>query len=158
ELGLLGRHQIGNAGAACAALEALGDKRNTSVAMAAGLRQVVWPARFQRLHDGPLTRGYAGSLIVDGAHNPAGAPGLAEAVASHGGEGRQALILAMQDAKDARGFLDAFRGLVDEVIACDLPNSGGQEGGPGIEPHVLVQMARDLGLTAEMAGDYRDAL
>ena len=41
-LGLPGRHQSHNAGAACAAVEALGNRRITPDAMAAGLREAVW--------------------------------------------------------------------------------------------------------------------
>ncbi|MFM9197203.1 MAG: hypothetical protein ACKOWG_15955, partial [Planctomycetia bacterium] len=53
-LGLPGRHQGQNAGAACATVEAIGNRRFTPEAMAAGLREAVWPGRLQQLKPGPL--------------------------------------------------------------------------------------------------------
>ena len=75
-LGLRGRHQVQNAGAACAALEAIGESRITPQQMSAGLREVVWPARQQRLKPGPLAGD--GAVWVDAAHNPGGAASLAQ--------------------------------------------------------------------------------
>jgi dihydrofolate synthase/folylpolyglutamate synthase len=159
-LGLAGRHQAQNAGVACAAVELLNDPLFTPAAMAAGLRQAAWPARLQKLGDGPLTRGFEGAIVVDAAHNPGGAQALADAIRAAGaGEGgRIALIVALQGAKDAEGVLAELAPVVDDLIACELPDSGGQEGGPGAAPAHIAQIARTLGVHALEAGDYRDAI
>jgi dihydrofolate synthase/folylpolyglutamate synthase len=159
-LSLAGRHQGQNAGAACAAIELLGDPLFTPDIMAAGLREASWPARLQKLADGPLTRGYSGAIIIDAAHNPGGAAALAEAIKAgrEGEEGRVALILALQGAKDVEGVVAELAPVVDDLIACDLPDSGGQEGGPGTPPSHIAQIARALGAHTLEAGDFRDAI
>ncbi len=159
-LGLAGRHQAQNAGAACAALEMLNHPRVTPDTMAAGLRQAVWPARLQKLAPGPLTHGYAGAILIDAAHNPGGARALAEAIRAGRQEetDRVALILALQGAKDVEGVLAELAPVVDELIACQLPDSGGQEGGPGAAPHDIAQIARTLGAHTLEAGDIGDAI
>jgi dihydrofolate synthase/folylpolyglutamate synthase len=114
----------------------------------------------QKLVDGPLTRGYDGSIVIDAAHNPGGAAVLAEAInASKTDEGpRVALIIALQGAKDVEGVVAELAPVVDDLIACELPDSGGQEGGPGAAPSHIAQIAHTLGAHALEAGDFRDAL
>lgn len=157
-LGLVGLHQAGNAGAACAALEAWGDPRVTSEAMTRGLGRVNWPARLQALGEGPLVRGYAGEIILDGAHNPGGAAVLAETIRAHGAAEPATFVVAMQKAKDAKGFLSALAGAAPGLIACELPDSGGQEGGAGIEAGALAEAARAVGFKAAAAPDFRSAI
>jgi dihydrofolate synthase/folylpolyglutamate synthase len=156
-LGLRGRHQSDNAGAACAALEALGDPRITTEAMSAGLREATWPARLQRLQDGPLTRGFDGEIWIDAAHNPGGAQVLAEAVGGTKG-GRTAIVIACQAAKDVEGILSQLIPVCDDLFACPLPDSGGQEGGPGAPPEHIVQIARTLGTDARAALSFEHAI
>lgn len=162
-LALPGAHQSENAGAACAAVEMLQDPRFTPETMAAGLREAHWPARLQKLSDGPLTRNQTSEIFIDAAHNPAGAAALAAAirVARRPGD-RVAVIIAMQGAKDAEGMLAELaspdKGVADDIIACELPDSGGQEGGPGAAPAHLAAIARTLGAHALEAQDYLDAL
>jgi hypothetical protein len=47
---------------------------------------------------------------------------------------------------------------VDLFVTCPLPESGGQEGGPGADPRDVAQVARALGVTAMIAGDLLDAV
>ncbi|HVY90461.1 MAG TPA: folylpolyglutamate synthase/dihydrofolate synthase family protein [Hyphomonadaceae bacterium] len=158
-LGLQGRHQAENAGAACATLEAVGDPRISSAAMAAGLRETTWPARLQKLKRGPLVGDT--DIWVDAAHNPGGAAVLAEAIRAAGPGGatdKIALIIAMQGAKDVQAILSELAPVVDEIIACDLPPSGGQEGGPGMPPDQLAGIARGLGAQAMTAHDFSGAI
>jgi dihydrofolate synthase/folylpolyglutamate synthase len=73
-LGLRGRHQVDNAVTAVRLLEelhALGHFRIPEGAMTAALTDVVWPARLE------VVAWEGGSLILDGAHNPAAASALA---------------------------------------------------------------------------------
>jgi dihydrofolate synthase/folylpolyglutamate synthase len=76
--GLLGAHQIGNAGTAVACLSAL-PFAVPDAAIAAGLRTVDWPGRMQRLRRGPLTDRLppGWELWLDGAHNDSGGEVLA---------------------------------------------------------------------------------
>jgi dihydrofolate synthase / folylpolyglutamate synthase len=73
-LGLRGRHQAANAEVAALVLDAA-DKAGLPVepaAVEAGLRDVAWPARLDLIDLGDR------ALLVDGAHNPAGALALAD--------------------------------------------------------------------------------
>ena len=63
---LLGRHQALNAGVAAALARQVGAATGTEVtegAVAAGVRNVRWPGRFEVLDEDPLA-------VLDGAHNP----------------------------------------------------------------------------------------
>lgn len=154
-LGLRGRHQAQNAGAACAALEALGDGRISAAAIAAGLRETSWPGRLQRLKPGPLAG--AGAVWVDAAHNPGGAATLAQAIdaAREPGE-RIAIVFASQAVKDIEGVLAELAPVADEIITCPLADSGGQEGGPGADPNLVAGIARTFGVQA-IAADSLEA-
>jgi len=82
---LLGSHQAGNAAAAVAVLDAIsedGDRSGAPVpisedALQEGLRNVHWPGRLELLDGGLLG---LGRVLLDGAHNPAGAAALARAL------------------------------------------------------------------------------
>jgi dihydrofolate synthase / folylpolyglutamate synthase len=159
-LGLPGRHQAQNAAAACATLEAIKTPRVTADEMAAGLREAAWPARLQRLKPGPLTGGNGAPVIVDAAHNPGGAAVLAEAIRGMRADSdeRIVLIFAIQAAKDVEGVLGELAPAVNSVIACPLPDSGGQEGGPGADPKEIAGIARSLGAKTRIAGDVPEAV
>lgn len=156
-LGLPGKHQSQNAGAACAAVEALGDPRITLQAMAAGLRETTWPARLQRLKPGPLVGERA--VWIDAAHNPGGAATLAEAIRETREEGeRVAIVFAIQAVKDVEGVLAELLPVADRLIICPLPDSGGQEGGPGADPRHVASIASTLGAEAAVAWDLSEAV
>jgi len=82
---LLGSHQAGNAAVAVAVLDAIsedGDRSGAPVpisedALQEGLRNVHWPGRLELLDGGVLG---LGRVLLDGAHNPAGAAALARAL------------------------------------------------------------------------------
>jgi dihydrofolate synthase / folylpolyglutamate synthase len=155
-LGLPGRHQGQNAGVACAAVEALDDRRFTPGAMAAGLREAVWPGRLQQLKLGPLAGD--GQVWVDAAHNPGGVAALAAAIALGRGADRVAIVLAIQAAKDVEAVVTELAGAADRFFVCPLPDSGGQEGGPGADPQVLAGALAAIGAKAEIAADLVSAV
>jgi dihydrofolate synthase/folylpolyglutamate synthase len=82
-LGLLGGHQAGNAAVALALLDALVEdaaRRGTRLALddaaiRRGFAAARWPGRLELLTGTPL-----GPVLLDGAHNPAGARALAQAL------------------------------------------------------------------------------
>jgi dihydrofolate synthase/folylpolyglutamate synthase len=156
-LGLRGKHQAQNAGAACAVLEAIGDKRITADAMSAGLREATWPARLQKLKPGPLAKDR--DLWIDAAHNPGGAATLANAIRTAKQPGqRAAVIFAIQGVKDVEGVLGELTGAADEIVICPLPDSGGQEGGPGADPAHVAGIARTLGASVSTADSLEQAV
>lgn len=79
-VGLLGAHQADNAAVALALLDALAERWDLAVnedAVRIGLATVRWPGRLELL-DGAVLG--LGRVLLDGAHNPAGADALARAL------------------------------------------------------------------------------
>ncbi|HXG46352.1 MAG TPA: folylpolyglutamate synthase/dihydrofolate synthase family protein [Methylomirabilota bacterium] len=89
-LGLLGEHQWANAALAVATVRLLRETWPVSeAALRRGLETVSWPGRLQVVRRGEQT------LLLDGAHNPAGAVALRAALARHFGERAPTLILGV---------------------------------------------------------------
>lgn len=151
--GLPGRHQYDNAGGAVAALEAF-DPTLPAAAVAAGIAGVEWPARLQRLTEGPLARSLpAGSeLWLDGGHNVA----CAEAVAA---ELRRwpamplHLVFAMLNNRDPRAFLEVLAPLAAGLAAVAIP--GEHKSWTAAEAAAAAVAA---GIPAEAAGDVGQAI
>jgi dihydrofolate synthase/folylpolyglutamate synthase len=100
DLSLLGRHQVHNAATTVRLLEAL-DGLGLPIpaeALALGLSSARWPARLEWLH---LPEG---RLLIDAAHNPAGAEALASYLRDEGGGPLPIVLAAMQD-KDVEGMV-----------------------------------------------------
>lgn len=104
---LAGAHQLSNAAAALMVLNSL-DARwpVTPTAIATGLRQAHWPARFQVIPG-------AVSWILDVAHNPAAAAVLAAHLKSQDCTGRTQVLIGILADKDADGIIQALREVVD---------------------------------------------
>ncbi|HBY04364.1 MAG TPA: bifunctional folylpolyglutamate synthase/dihydrofolate synthase [Desulfotomaculum sp.] len=92
-LNLLGRHQLANAAAAVAAVELLAREGYAinKEAVFQGLSKVKWPARFEIFHTDP-------PVVLDGAHNYAGAKELRRALKDYfPGRGVILVIGILQD-------------------------------------------------------------
>lgn len=126
EVGLLGRHQAANAAVALALLDALGERWGVALdedAVRRGMETVRWPGRLERL-DG--SRVGVGRVLLDGAHNPAGAAALASALADLGLR-RPTIVFGAMRGKRVDAMLAALAPLgprfvftrVDDVNAHD---------------------------------------
>jgi dihydrofolate synthase / folylpolyglutamate synthase len=109
---LLGRHQVGNACLAVAAVECavragLGVPES---ALRSGLASAVWEGRLELLARKP-------DLYVDGAHNPASAAVLADALQElRSGHSRLVLVLGILQDKDHAGIIAPLAPLADSII------------------------------------------
>lgn len=110
-IGLRGRHQATNAAVADALLDAL-DEAGIATAPADARRQgyaaAVWPGRLELLTD---TDGR--EVLLDGAHNPAGAAALARALDDlrpYLAPGPLTLVMGAMADKDVDGIIDALDG------------------------------------------------
>jgi dihydrofolate synthase/folylpolyglutamate synthase len=137
---LPGPHQFQNAGAAVAALRALG---MDDAACEAAVTRAEWPARLQRLRHGPLADIAAAGgceLWLDGGHNLA----AGQVVAAHFRAlppARLALVWGMLDTKDAFGFIDCFRDAAASVQTVGIPDSAAS-----VPPAALAEAATRAGL------------
>ncbi len=153
---LAGQHQIDNAGLAIATLRRAGVRLDPA-AIETGLRQANWPARLQRLRQGPLVAlAPEGSEIwLDGGHNPAAGEVLAEAMA--GLEERVpkplVMIAGMQTTKDPQGFFAPFAGLARHVLCVPVPGTDAS-----FDPELLAELAMAADLPARAMADVRSAL
>ena len=100
---LPGAHQIRNANLAWQMLVAQDLFAIAHDDFVASLKRVEWPARLQRLSDGPLTGGK--ETWIDGAHNGDAAAALGEYVATAGPMHLVLGILANKDADEIVGLL-----------------------------------------------------
>jgi dihydrofolate synthase/folylpolyglutamate synthase len=128
-IGLRGRHQAANVAVADAVLDALEAAGITEVPATArrdGYAAVRWPGRLELIDvDGR-------DVLLDGAHNPAGAATLATAIDDlrpHLQPGRMMLVMAAMADKDVDGIVTALASasaLADATIvatALDLPRA-----------------------------------
>jgi dihydrofolate synthase/folylpolyglutamate synthase len=150
---LAGAHQIDNAGLAVAVAVELD---LPEAAIAEGLRQVAWPARLQRLSEGPYAetaKAADAELWLDGGHNPHAARALAAFL-----EARQmrapmplAVICGMLANKDAGGFFEALATTEAHVFTVGFD-------GAAAEPSALAAVARAHGLGAQACASVPEAL
>lgn len=136
-LALRGRHQADNAAVAVGLMDELGEAGfpvNDAPA-AAGLATASWPARLERIRWGDA------DVLIDAAHNPAGARALAAYIAEFGWADAVLVFGAMRD-KDARGMLLALAPRAAAVICTTAP---GRRASPAAE---LAAIAREVSADA----------
>jgi dihydrofolate synthase / folylpolyglutamate synthase len=96
KLPLTGDHQLLNAALACATVQQLQPALPVAVEdLRIGLQHVKWPGRMQVFH-----RGIGRTIILDGAHNPAGAEALMSALAKNFPGTLPTFIFAVMQDKD----------------------------------------------------------
>jgi dihydrofolate synthase/folylpolyglutamate synthase len=131
-IGLAGAHQRSNAAVALRILQLLdaGGLSVSAQAIAAGLANPQWPGRLdmRRLADGR-------ELLLDAAHNPAGAAALASYLLTEGGEPRPLVFAAMRD-KDVAGMFAALLPAVGRLVLTRASNAR------SADPESLAERAR----------------
>ncbi|KEP69690.1 folylpolyglutamate synthase [Thioclava dalianensis] len=115
---LPGPHQVLNAGAALAALRQLGFDES---ACEAAVTRARWPARMQRLRQGPLPEAAPEAEIwLDGGHNPAAGEMLAQTLARLP-QRPTYLICGMLNTKDVTGYLKPLAAHAAGLFAVSIP-------------------------------------
>ena len=144
-ISLPGDHQKANAAVALALLDAI--DRDTArglpvapEAMRAGLTTAVWPGRIERFtHDGC-------AVLLDAAHNPAGARALASYLSEAVPNGVTLVFGAMRD-KAVSDMLAALAPAARAIVCVTAPNPR------AMSAEELAGLARGLGLNAEAVPD-----
>jgi dihydrofolate synthase / folylpolyglutamate synthase len=145
-LPLHGRHQADNAATALAAVQAfLGDRELDPDTIRAGFAAVTSPGRLEVVSRQPL-------VLLDGAHNPAGARALATALLEEFVVDRRTLVVACLADKDLRGILQGLAPATGRLVvtATSSPRSASAE--------QLRKEAEAVGLAAEVAPDVPTAV
>jgi dihydrofolate synthase/folylpolyglutamate synthase len=123
EIGLIGRHQAQNAAVVLGVIEALAERWGVSVDEAAlrrGLATARWPGRLEVL-DG-ASQGL-GRILLDGAHNPAGAAALAQALDDLGVHSPTIVFGAMR-TKKVHAVLHALAPLEPRFVFTSVDDPG----------------------------------
>ncbi|MEO7563871.1 MAG: bifunctional folylpolyglutamate synthase/dihydrofolate synthase [Sphingomicrobium sp.] len=128
---LPGAHQIRNANLAWQMLAAQDHFAIADNDFVASLKRVHWPARLQRLGDGPLTGGV--ETWIDGAHNDNAAEALADWLE---GAGPMHLILGMLANKDAGEIVGLLRPHALSLTFVPVPDH---------DHHAPTELARRFG-------------
>ena len=155
ELGLIGAHQAYNAACAILAMQDICSMGNegemhermaklTDDNVALGLKNTVWPGRFEILSEKPL-------VVLDGAHNPAAMKSLVETWRNFLGsrfgwsreetDARTHLVFASVADKDITEMAQLLRPLVQHVSLVRLANER------GAEPEMLAKSFSSLPTT-----------
>lgn len=114
ELAMPGSFQPSNA---LLAVTAARELHAGDAAIRNGLARAWWPGRFQVL------RRAGGFLVLDGAHNPAGARALAVSLRDVFGQTRVTFVLGVLADKDAAGIVAAVAPLADRFVLVAPPSS-----------------------------------
>lgn len=140
---LPGAHQIENAGAALAALRALG---LGEAAVEGAVTRAEWPARMQRLAWGPLVDAAGGAeLWLDGGHNPAAGQALARHLAGLAPRPTY-LVCGMLNTKDVSGYLAPLARVAQGLTAVPIPGEANT-----LPADATAQAARGVGMDAGVA-------
>ena len=146
-LNLIGSHQIVNATAALGAtevLEGLGYPLSID-AMVEGLREAEWPGRLERVSSSP-------QIILDGAHNPAGALVLKESLEKEFKYHHLILLIGVLKDKDAKSILHLLAPLADHII---LTRPHNDRAAP---PALLKEALGENGKRVEIIEDLKAAI
>jgi dihydrofolate synthase/folylpolyglutamate synthase len=144
-IGLLGRHQAQNAAVALAVLDAIredGERRGAPLgiderAVRRGMAEVTWPGRLELIESATW-----GRVLLDGAHNPAGAAALAVALDDLGLH-RPVIVFGAMRGKRVRDILNALAPLEPRFVFTRVADPG------ALAPDALLHAWRRVAPRAE---------
>ncbi len=146
-LNLKGSHQVVNAATAFGAMEVLEDLgyQVSTDAMIEGVKDVEWPGRLEMISSSP-------AVILDGAHNPAGARVLKESLEKDFQYQHLILLIGIMKDKDIESMLHLLAPLADHII---LTRPHTDRAAP---PPLLKKMLGRNGKKAEIVEDLKQAI
>jgi dihydrofolate synthase/folylpolyglutamate synthase len=146
-LNLGGPHQIINATTALGAMEVLDDLGYSvsNDAMVEGVKEVEWPGRLEMVCSSPR-------VVLDGAHNPAGALALKESIEKEFQFHHLNLILGVMKDKDIQSILRLLAPLAHHLI---LTRPHTDRAAP---PSLLLKALGKNGEKAEIVDDLEGAI
>lgn len=147
-LALGGVYQRRNAALAVMAASLLSEANPsiTGEKIAAALKSVAWPGRFERF----VLKGM--HVVVDGAHNPAGAAALKESLDAAFPDDARVFLLGILEDKDYRAMLKTLLRAGDRVVITPPPSARAGD------PENLARVAREIAAEVEVVPEAGAAL
>lgn len=146
--GIPGRYQLWNSACALATAELLAVNGLTigAEALANGIADARWPGRMERFTVSDSTE-----LLLDGAHNPAGALALADSL-QHTRHQRIVLVLGVMADKELDGLLPPLLSLADQIVAVTPDQER------ALAADLLAARCAALGYPAQAAGSVDNGI
>ena len=148
EISMVGRHQAENLKTALATLEILrksGAVKLDREALYEGLKRARQPGRFEVISEDPL-------VIIDGAHNEAGAQALQETMAQHFAGKKILLVAGILADKEIDSIVKFLTKITDHIIVTE-PDNPRKLAAEKLAGHVA-----DFGAAAEVVSDVEAAV
>ena len=148
EISMVGRHQAENLKTALATLEILrksGAVKLDREALYEGLKRARQPGRFEVISEDPL-------VIIDGAHNEAGAQALQETMAQHFAGKKILLVAGILADKEIDSIVKFLTKITDHIIVTEPDNPR------KLAAEKLAEHVADFGVAAEVVSDVEAAV
>lgn len=148
EISMVGRHQTENLKTALATLEILrksGAVKLDREALYEGLKRARQPGRFEVISEDPL-------VIIDGAHNEAGAQALQETMAQHFAGKKILLVAGILADKEIDSIVKFLTKITDHIIVTEPDNPR------KLAAEKLAEHVADFGVAAEAVSDVEAAV
>lgn len=148
EISMVGRHQAENLKTALATLEVLrksGAVKLDREALYEGLKRARQPGRFEVISEDPL-------VIIDGAHNEAGAQALQETMAQHFAGKKILLVAGILADKEIDSIVKFLTKITDHIIVTEPDNPR------KLAAEKLAEHVADFGVAAEAVPDVEAAV
>lgn len=148
EISMVGRHQAENLKTALATLEILrksGAVKLDREALYEGLKRARQPGRFEVISEDPL-------VIIDGAHNEAGAQALQETMAQHFAGKKILLVAGILADKEIDSIVKFLTKITDHIIVTEPDNPR------KLAAEKLAEHVAEFGAAAEVVSDVEAAV
>lgn len=148
EISMVGRHQAENLKTALATLEILrksGAVKLDRKALYEGLKRARQPGRFEVISEDPL-------VIIDGAHNEAGAQALQETMAQHFAGKKILLVAGILADKEIDSIVKFLTKITDHIIVTEPDNPR------KLAAEKLAEHVAEFGVAAEAVSDVEAAV
>ena len=156
EISMVGKHQAENLKTAMATLEILrksGAVKLDREALYAGLKRARQPGRFEVIGGGPEAGDESKPLvIIDGAHNEAGAQALQETMAQYFAGKKILLVAGILADKQIDSIVKFLTKITDQIIVTEPDNPR------KLAASELAKHMADAGVTAEVIADAEAAM